>query len=53
VIELQAVGWVVPGLIAHWSGKQGVFKTLSVLLIASVLVRLLLILVFNGAQLPG
>ena len=51
-IELQAVGWVIPGLIAHWFGKQGVFKTLGVLFIAAVLVRLILILVFNGALLP-
>ncbi len=47
-IQLQAVGWVVPGLIAHWFGKQGIFKTLSVLLITSVLVRLIVIIIFNG-----
>jgi hypothetical protein len=51
-LELQAVGWVIPGLIAHWFGKQGVFKTLSVLFITSVLVRLILILTFLGALLP-
>jgi len=51
-IELQAVGWVIPGLIAHWFGKQGVFKTLSVLFITSVLARLILILLFAGALLP-
>ncbi len=51
-LELQAVGWVIPGLIAHWFSKQGVFKTLSVLFITSVLVRLILILFFAGALLP-
>jgi poly-gamma-glutamate biosynthesis protein PgsC/CapC len=51
-LELQAVGWVIPGLIAHWFGKQGVFKTLNVLFITSVLVRLILILFFAGALLP-
>jgi gamma-polyglutamate biosynthesis protein CapC len=51
-LELQAVGWVIPGLIAHWFAKQGVFKTLSVLFITSVLVRLILILFFAGALLP-
>jgi len=51
-IELQAVGWVIPGLIAHWFGKQGVFKTINVLFITSVLVRLILILFFAGALLP-
>ncbi|MCD4695831.1 MAG: poly-gamma-glutamate biosynthesis protein PgsC [Bacteroidales bacterium] len=51
-LELQAVGWVIPGLIAHWFMKQGVFKTISVLFISSVLVRLILILFFAGALLP-
>jgi poly-gamma-glutamate biosynthesis protein PgsC/CapC len=51
-MELQAVGWVIPGLIAHWFGKQGVFKTLNVLFVTSVLVRLIIILVFAGALLP-
>ena len=51
-LELQAVGWVIPGLIAHWFGKQGVFKTISVLFVSSVLVRLILILFFAGALLP-
>ena len=51
-MELQAVGWAIPGLIAHWFGKQGVFKTISVLFVSSVLVRLILILFFAGALLP-
>ncbi len=50
-IELQAVGWVIPGLIAHWFGKQGVFKTVSVLFVSSTLVRLIVILVFAGSLL--
>lgn len=52
MLELQAVGWVIPGLIAHWFAKQGVFKTISVLFVSSVLVRLILILLFMGALLP-
>ncbi len=51
-LELQAVGWAIPGLIAHWFGKQGVFKTISVLFISSVLVRLIVILIFAGSLLP-
>jgi gamma-polyglutamate biosynthesis protein CapC len=52
MLELQAVGWVIPGLIAHWFAKQGIFKTVSVLFVSSVLVRLILILFFAGALLP-
>lgn len=48
-IQLQAVGWVIPGLVAHWFEKQGVFKTISTVLVSSIIVRLLLILVFAGA----
>jgi hypothetical protein len=51
-LELQAVGWVVPGLIAHWFEKQGIFRTISVLFVSSVLVRLMVILFFGGALLP-
>lgn len=51
-LELQAVGWVVPGLIAHWFEKQGIFRTVSVLFVSSVLVRLIVILFFAGALLP-
>ncbi len=52
-IELTAVGWVVPGLIAHWFGKQGILKTVAVLLITSVVVRLIVIGMFDGTLLPG
>jgi gamma-polyglutamate biosynthesis protein CapC len=51
-LQLEAVGWVIPGLIAHWFAKQGVFKTISVVFVSSVLVRLILILIFAGALLP-
>jgi hypothetical protein len=40
-------------LIAHWFGKQGVLKTSSVLLIAAVMVRLIVIVSFDGSLLPG
>lgn len=53
LIQFKAVGWVIPGLIAHWYGKQGIFRTVSVLLITAILVRLIVILLFNGDLLPG
>jgi len=51
-VQLEAVGWVIPGLIAHWYGKQGIFKTISVIFVSSVLVRLLVIIFFTGSLLP-
>ena len=51
-VQLQAVGWVIPGLIAHWFGKQGIYRTLCVLFITSVLVRMLVIILFDGKLFP-
>ncbi len=52
-LDFQAVGWVVPGLIAHWFEKQGIFKTITVLFISAVLVRLIIILFFAGSLFPA
>lgn len=50
--ELSAVGWVVPGLIAHWAVKQGYLKTIAMLILISVLVRFIVIIAFNGELIP-
>lgn len=47
--EMSAVGWVIPGLMAHWAAKQGYIKTISMLAITSIIVRLAVIVCFNGA----
>ena len=47
--HLEALGWVIPGLIAHWIDKQGIVKTISMLVITSVIVRFSVILFYNGA----
>jgi len=52
LLQFKAVGWVIPGLIAHWFGKQGIFKTIAALLITSILVRLIVIVAFGGTLLP-
>lgn len=43
------IGYIIPGLIAIWLDRQGVIETVSTLLTASVVVRLLLVLVAGGA----
>ncbi len=50
--QLEALGWVIPGLIAHCINRQGVTKTLSMLIITSVVVRFSVILLFNGSLIP-
>lgn len=47
-VDLTVVGYIIPGLIAIWLDRQGIIETLSTLLVASVLVRLCLILLMGG-----
>ena len=46
VQRLGVIGVVIPGLIAVWLDRQGIFPTICGLLISSVIVRLILILLF-------
>ena len=47
-LKLQSVGYIVPGLIANWFERQGVIKTICVMVLAAVVVRLVLIIVSGG-----
>ena len=51
-INIQTVGYVIPGLIAYWIQRQGIIPTLSAMIIVSSLVRLIIIIIHNGAVLP-
>lgn len=48
-LQMQAVGFIIPGLISNWMDKQGVVKTLLCLLLVASCVRLLLML-FTGGE---
>ncbi|MCG3174747.1 MAG: hypothetical protein GMKNLPBB_03027 [Myxococcota bacterium] len=50
--EIQVIGYIIPGLIGIWLERQGVIETMSVLLIAACVVRLVLVLVM-GQELPA
>ena len=47
-IELQTIGFIIPGLIANWMDRQGVTQTLCVMISTAVLVRLLLMILNGG-----
>jgi poly-gamma-glutamate biosynthesis protein PgsC/CapC len=47
-IDLTIIGYIIPGLIAIWIDRQGVVESFSSLIIASVLVRIILILITGG-----
>lgn len=47
-VDLRAIGFVIPGLIANWMEQQGVVQTLCVMVTTTVLVRLVLMLLNGG-----
>jgi len=46
--KMQAIGFIIPGLIANWLERQGVIKTLSIMFMTAVIVRLLLVVITGG-----
>ena len=53
--EIQYIGYIIPGLIASWMDKQGILRTISVVLIVSTIVNLFLMLVYyiNNSSIPN
>lgn len=47
-LEATSIGHIIPGLIANWMERQGVIKTVCVMLLAAVLVRMIVIIAFGG-----
>ena len=47
-VDLTVIGYIIPGLIAIWIDRQGVVESMSALIVASTIVRLLLILITGG-----
>ena len=47
--SLAVIGNIIPGLIANWMDRQGVIRTLSVVLLTAVIVKLLVMILFGGA----
>ncbi len=47
-IRLQAIGFIIPGLIANWMERQGFIRTIAGVIIAASAVRLLLMIITGG-----
>ena len=45
-LDLSVIGNIIPGLIASWMDRQGVVRTLSVILVVAVIVQLVLMNLF-------
>lgn len=48
-LDVGVIGYVIPGLLAYWMNRQGVIETLSTMLIAAVLTRLIVTTVSGGS----
>jgi poly-gamma-glutamate biosynthesis protein PgsC/CapC len=46
--ELAMIGYIIPGLIAIWMDRQGLVETVSALATASVVVRLVMVLLVGS-----
>ena len=47
--DLSVIGNIIPGLIASWMDRQGILRTVSVILITSSIVAMILITISGGA----
>ncbi len=47
-LSFEAIGYVIPGLIAYWMERQGALATLMSMFMAAVLVRLVLMVAVGG-----
>ena len=47
--DLSVIGYIIPGLIASWMDRQGIVKTISVIMIIAVSTRLIMIIISGGS----
>mgnify|MGYP001306577645 FL=1 len=47
--SVAVIGNIIPGLIANWMDRQGVVRTISVVLLTAVIVKLIVMIIFEGA----
>ena len=46
-LDINYIGFIIPGLIASWMDRQGIIRTISVILIVASIVHLFLILILR------
>lgn len=51
-LELNSIGYIIPGLIANWMERQGAARTLCIMIISAVIVRLMLMMI-SGEVIPN
>jgi poly-gamma-glutamate biosynthesis protein PgsC/CapC len=48
-LDISVIGYVIPGLVAYWMNRQGVIETISTMMIAAVVTRLIIMVVSGGS----
>ena len=46
--DISVIGNIIPGLISSWMDRQGILRTISVILITASIVSMILIIVSGG-----
>ena len=46
--SVAVIGNIIPGLIANWMDRQGIVRTLAVVVLTAVMVKLMVMLLFGG-----
>ena len=46
--SVAVIGNIIPGLIANWMDRQGIVRTLAVVILTAVMVKLMVMLLFGG-----
>jgi hypothetical protein len=47
--DVNVIGYVIPGLLAYWMHRQGIIATLTTMMVAAILTRLIIIVISGGA----
>ena len=50
LIELEYIGYIIPGLIASWMDRQGIIRTTSVIIIVASIVNLIMMYLYYFDQ---
>ncbi|MEO0076960.1 MAG: poly-gamma-glutamate biosynthesis protein PgsC [candidate division WOR-3 bacterium] len=48
-LDVNVIGYVIPGLLAYWMNRQGIVETITTMTIAAILTRLIIIIISNGS----
>lgn len=48
-LDINVIGYVIPGLLAYWMNRQGIIETITTMTISAILTRLVIIIISGGS----